>query len=249
MGLYGRSRAVRVLSWIALGLVVLAVLIRLVLDPVAAHYTQKALDNMPDYDGEFESVHVTLLPPGYVIHKLKLSEMLRDGPAHEPFLYAERAHVGLSGGELLRGRLVARARIDEPKITIIQRVAAREEKKPPPKPPRPREQLDKMPKLRVERVEIRGGELAYKDLTTKNRPQLWVHKLEVAVENLATRSELGGGRPVTIDGRGVLGKSGDLTMFVSADPWTDGLTFSGRAALKGLRTAELYDFIEARTNL
>jgi hypothetical protein len=242
-------RAARIILWIALVLVVLAVLIRLVLDPIAAHYTQKALDGMPDYRGQFESVHVTMFPPGYAIHKLKLSEELRDGPAHEPFLYADHAHVGLSGSELLHGRLVARLRIDEPKITVIQRVPAREEKKPPTKQPHPAEQLRKMPKLRVERIEIRDGELAYKDLTTKNHPQIWVHRLEVAVENFATRPELGSGRPITVDGHGVLGKSGDLTLFVSADPWTEGLTFAGRVALKGFRTAELYDFIEPKTNL
>jgi len=248
MSLYRRSRALRVILWIAFVLVSLLLLIRLVLDPLAAHYTQKGLDGMPDYQGEFERVHVTLLPPGYMIQKLKLTEELRDGPAHEPFLYAEHAHVGLSGRDLLHGHLVARVRIDDPKITIVKRAPSPEEKKPP-AVPSPSEQLRKMPELRVTRVEIRGGELAYKDLTAKNHPQIWLHHLQLAVENFATRPELGGGRPITVDGRGKLGKSGDLTLFVSADPWTKGLTFAGRVAVKGLQTAELYDIIEAGTNL
>jgi hypothetical protein len=40
-----------------------------------------------------------------------------------------------------------------------------------------------------------------------------------------------------------------LTLFVSADTWTKGLTCAGRVAVKGFRTAELYDLIEAKTNL
>jgi hypothetical protein len=242
------GRGLRIVLWVALILVVLAVVIRLVLDPIAAHYTRQALDDIPDYQGDFASVHVTLLPPGYRIHKLKLSEELRDGPAHEPTLYADHVQVVLSGSELLHGRLVARARIDDPKITVIKRVA-KEEEKPAIKEPRPAKELGKMPKLRVERIEIRNGQLAYKDPTTKNDPQIWVHHLELAVENFATRRELGGGRPVTVNGSGKLGHSGDMTIFVSADAWSNRLTFAGRMALKGFRLAELYDFIDATAKM
>jgi len=244
------GRGLRIVLWVALILVVLGVVIRLVLDPIAAHYTRQALDNIPDYQGDFAGVHVTLLAPGYRISKLKLSEELRDGPAREPFLYADHAQVALSGSELLHGRLVARARIDDPKITVIKRVAAKAEKeKAPPKEPRPAKELGKMPELRVERIEIRNGQLAFKDATSENDPQIWAHHLELAIENVATRRELGGGRPVTVNGSGKLGKSGDLTIFVSADPWAKRLTFAGRVALKGFRLAELYEFTESKAKM
>src|SRR6188474_1914544 len=60
---------------IALGVVVLlVVVIRSILDPVAAHFTRKGLDQMDGFRGDFEGVHVTVLGPGYTIRRLKLIE-------------------------------------------------------------------------------------------------------------------------------------------------------------------------------
>jgi hypothetical protein len=44
-------------------LLALTVIIRLVLDPIAAHFTHKQLNASEAASGDFESVHVTLLPP------------------------------------------------------------------------------------------------------------------------------------------------------------------------------------------
>jgi hypothetical protein len=237
-------------GWVLFAVVLLGVAVRLALDPVAAHYTRKALDEMPGYQGSFAGVHVTLLPPGYEVRRIKLTEELRGGPARQPVLYAERAQVRLLGRELLHGRIVARIRIDEPKITVIRRLhAAEKKKKAAAPPPGLADQLEKQRPMRVDRIEVRGGELVYRDLTEKHRPAIWLHDLEVTVENIATRPALGGGKPVTISVGGKVAKSGALTAFVSLDPWAKGLTFAGRTELRGLRTAELYDFIEAKTNL
>ena len=81
---------------------------------------------------------------------------------------------------------------------------------------------------RVNRIEVRDGEILYRDLTAPRDPQIWVHALELAVENLATRPELAGGRPVTVSGSAKLGSSGDVTLFVSANPFADKLEFAGK---------------------
>jgi hypothetical protein len=73
--------------------------------------------------------------------------------------------------------------------------------------------------------------------------------MEVAVENIATRAALAEGRPTTVSSSARLGRSGDMTLFLSADPWAKGLTFAGRFQLQGFKTAELYDLIEAAANL
>ena len=60
---------------IASGIVVaLVVIIRLVLDPVATHFTRKALREAEGIRGDFHSVHVTVFPPGYQIRRIKLVE-------------------------------------------------------------------------------------------------------------------------------------------------------------------------------
>ena len=106
---------------IAAGVVVAVVaLVRLLLDPLATHYTRKALNDGEGIRGDFYSVHVTVLPPGYTIHRLKVVEHPRDDWKH-PLLYAERIAVRVDLGELLHGRVSARVRLDEPKLVISKR--------------------------------------------------------------------------------------------------------------------------------
>ena len=87
------------------------------------------------------------------------------------------------------------------------------------------------------------------DLTAPRDPKIWVHEIELAVENLATRSKLAGGRPALASGSAKLGRSGDVTMFVSANPLATKLEFAGKMAVKGWKVAELFDLIEPATDL
>ncbi len=96
------------------------VTIRLVLDPVATHFTRKALNDADGIRGDFHSVHVTVFPPGYQIIRLKIVEHPGDDWEH-PLFYAERVVARLDLRELLRGRVAASARLDEPKVVFISR--------------------------------------------------------------------------------------------------------------------------------
>jgi hypothetical protein len=66
--------------------------------------------------------------------------------------------------------------------------------------------------------------------------------LEVSLENLASRPNLAEGRPVLLGAHAQVQSSGDLAVFVSADPWSDSLNFSGRAVLQGLAMRDLSAF-------
>ena len=238
------------LFWLAFVVVVLVV-IRLVLDPIAARYTQKALDGLEGFKGTFDDVHVSVLPPAYEIKRLKIIEE-PGGRWSEPLVYVEHAQVGIFWRKLLHRQVVARIRVDEPKLTIVQRARGDHPESAKTKATRVPDlsaQMEKMTPLRIDRVEVRGGELALRDLTQKNHPELWLHDLELVVENIATRAALAEGRPTTVAMTGALQRSGKVMLFVSADPWEKGLNFAGRFELRGLRTAELYALIEAATDL
>src|SRR6478609_8388446 len=133
---------------IAAGAVVVVVaIVRLLLDPLATHYTRKALNDAEGIRGDFYSVHVTVLPPGYTIHRLKVVEHPRDDWKH-PLLYAERIAVRVDLGELLHGRLSARVRLDEPKLVISKRA------KSAAGVPDVRDALYRVTPARVTRVEV-----------------------------------------------------------------------------------------------
>src|SRR6185312_3999590 len=78
------------------------------------HYTRKELNASESLRGDFQSVHVTVFPPGYEIHRLKIDERVDPDWKH-PLFYAERVKAGLDLRSLVHGRLVAHDRLDDPK--------------------------------------------------------------------------------------------------------------------------------------
>jgi hypothetical protein len=230
--------------WVLVGLLLLIVAVKLVLDPVATHYTRQALEDLDGYSGRFQDVSVGIFPPSYQITKLKIIEV-PGGNWREPMLYADRISTRLSGKTLLRGRLVARVRVDGPKLTQVSGARPKKAKQPQrePKLPDLRAQLAKAPPILVERVEIKDGEVLFRDLSQPSDPEIWLHDLEVAIETLATRPKLADGRPTTVSASGIVARSGRLSAFVSADPFAKGITFSGRTELRGLKLAELHDLL------
>jgi hypothetical protein len=230
-------------------LVAVVVLVRVLLDPIATRVTRKGLDDLKGFRGDFERVHVTLFGPGYTITRLKLTEEpVPDDGKKAPIFYAERVHVGVAWRQLLHGRLVASARVVEPKISIIER-GEKPKKEEPKRAPDLSRQLREVIPFELARLEIVRGELLYRDLTAPRHPEVWVHRLEAAAENLPTRAKLADGRPATLTASGEVGRSGALTLFVTADPFASPLEFGGRFELRGLRVAELHDFIAPKTQL
>jgi hypothetical protein len=232
-------------------LVVLMIVLRLILDPLAAHETRAALNQMQGFKGDFDRVHVTVFGPGYDITHLKLIEVPAgadkdDVADHQPMIYVDRAHLGIDWRALLHFRLTASLRLTDPKIIITPAKKAAAGK---PKAPDLSEQLQKVTALKVDRIEIRGGELLFREGPGANQPQLWLHHLELVAQNLTTRPKLANGRPATVTAHGVIGRSGDLDLFVSADPFASPLSFAGQLSEKGLRASELYEFIEPKTHL
>lgn len=110
-------------------------------------------------------------------------------------------------------------------------------------------QLRKVTPLDVDHIDIVDGQVAFIDVSRPERPELWLHDLQLSVENLTTRLHLAEGRPVLLTATGTLADSGTVSIFITADPFEKGLTFSGRASVVGLQTSELYKFIEPATKL
>jgi hypothetical protein len=214
------------------------------LDPIAAHFTHKELNVSETVRGDFQSVHVTLLAPGYEIRRLKVIED-QGGDWRHPLFYAEHARVTLDWRRLLHAELTARLRLDRPKSVL----SAQPGKATKAKSPDLEAKLEKMIPARVERIEIREGELLYREVTAPRHPELWLHDIELAAENLSTRERLAHGRPATVSARATLGKSGTVTLFASADLFKAKPDFSGNLALRGWKAAELYDLEEPATKL
>lgn len=235
-------------------LLLLVVAVRVALDPVAEHYTRKALADAEGMKSDFDSVHVSVLPPGYQIRELRIIEA-PGGSWKRPLLEVDRAAVSLYWERLFSGQIATELRLDAPEIEITQHSEAPEEVKEEVEKRKPRSANEVAPKLqalipaRVERIEVRRGSFSFRDADSRGQPELTLHRIELAVENLATRPELTQGRPATASLSAVLGKSGDLSGFVSADLFAKSLNLAGNVALRGWKVEELYELERANVGL
>ena len=155
--------------------------------------------------------------------------------------------------------VVSAIKLVQPKIRILHAApppedaaGGQEQKKPPAQPSEVvdlNELLHKITPLDVDHIDILDGQIAFVDTSRQERPELWMHDLQLSVENLTNRVRLTEGRPVLLTASATLAHSGVVSILLTADPFEKGLTFSGRAAVVGLQTAELYRFIEPATKL
>jgi hypothetical protein len=225
------------------------VALRMILDPVATHAARKGLAQLQGYRGELERVHVSIFSPGVDIARLKLWEHPGGSP-RMPLLFAERLEVRVDWRRLLHGHLVGRVRIEEPKITVVNPATPAPKAKAKAKgAPDLAPQLRKITPLEVDRVEVLRGEVVFRDLSQPAHPELWLHDLDLVAENLGTRPGLAEGRPAKVSGHGRLGRTGEVSLFVSADPFAHPLAFAGRIEERGLRAAELTAFVAPKVAL
>ncbi len=242
-----RHRAATILLVIVAVIIAIAIVVRLLLDPIATRETRKALNNMQGIHGDFARVHVTVLPPSYQITNLKIFQDDGPGTSTQPLFFVKEARLSVAWRQLLHGRLVAAGALHEPKIVYVQ--PKKPPQQPPPHAPSFAGQLRRAPSLRLDRLEVFSGQVLLFLREGDEQPRLWIHDLAVTAQNLATRHAQAHGRAASVTARGEVGRSGELRLFVSADPFASPLAFAGEASLEGLRANELYAFISAKSDL
>ncbi len=223
--------------YVLAALVVLVVVIRLVLDPIAAWGTRKALARAHGFRAAFSDVHLSLLPPAYEIRRFKLIEE-PGGRWDEPLFFVENTQMSVFWRELLRGHLVARVRLEKPKGVAVRRHEEKAEKGVT-----IGKQLQDLAPMKIDRIEIEDGEALIGQGKGKDAPKLWLNHLNLVASNLATRKALMEGEPSTLYMRGRVQRSGALTVEGTMNPWTAKPTFTVESSLKGLDVRELHEFL------
>jgi Domain of Unknown Function (DUF748) len=239
------------------GVVVLGIAVRVALQPLVHHFTQKALDSIPEYDGTFREAHLRLWGLAYHISDVKLIK--KPTPGRRPLLYASEVDVRLLWGELLHFRLSGAAQIDRAKVILVIEQSSGDSAPKDKNADPSDEALDVGAKLRallplrIERIELTHCEVLLIDHTETGVParstELWAHDIEAALENIGTRRDLIKGQPSVLSLRAELQRSGKLSVFITADPLADKLNFSGQASLRELRLAELFGFMSSKTGI
>jgi hypothetical protein len=223
--------------WIPLGIIGIALLALLFINPIVTYGTQKGLNRLKGTSGSFHGLRVTILKPGYNIYGLKVVET--PAKEHEPLFYADRVEMRWSWRDIFHGHLVRRVKMWNPKIVIPMRPG--ENGKPAQPPLEIARTLESVPSAGLDRLEIVGGQITLVD-EHHDGERIWLHDVNATLENLKTRKKLMEGMPVLVTVRGKLQKTGEVTLFLTADPFDKGLTFAGSVELRHLALADLHQF-------
>jgi hypothetical protein len=223
---------------------------RLALNPVARHFSQRALDSIAGYHGNFDAVAISLLHLRYQIDNLNLA---RDpGLGHAETLHVQQLEARLQWSDLWRFHLAGVLRVDEAKVTYViesraQLQAALHSAEALADLPDLGGKLEALVPFRITRIEVRRSEALVVDRTEKGVPdksrELWLHEIEATLENLGSRSALLQGEPATLALEAKLQRSGDLSVFMTMDPLAYKLDLEGELSVRHLQLDELYGFV------
>jgi hypothetical protein len=229
-------------AWGSLILAITLVLIYVFLDLIVSFATQKGLDRLDGASGFFKKCHVTILHPGYDVYGLNVVQMPLQ-PHKEPLFYADKVEMRWSWRELFHGKLVRRINVIKARVMVPMRPV--ENGKPAQPPLEIAKTLESVPSAGLERLAVHDSQLVLVDEHHEGQ-RLWLHDMELTVENIATRKELMQGLPVLVALRGKLQRSGALAVFLTVDPFDKGYTFAGSAELKHLKLTDLYEFTQIK---
>ena len=219
-------------------LLVLVLLVGFGLHPLVMWQTRKRLAVLePQLKVTFKDARLSPLHLTYVLTGLKVVKQPAGSEAL-PYASVEHLEAGVYGKELLRGHLVAWAALTNPRLNLISSPKKSEEQLDP-EVPDLSAKLEAIAPLKIDRIEVRKAAVLYVDKSKPELPKVWLHDLDATVENLATRAALARGEPTTLALSGTLQDSGQLSVFVNADPLAKGLSFAGRANLLGFELKEL----------
>ncbi|MBK7859974.1 MAG: DUF748 domain-containing protein [Archangiaceae bacterium] len=215
-------------------------------DPLVERIARWQLSKVKGYEITF--THAKLQPTKLNLAMTGFKVVKGSAGGHqEPILYMERFELSVFWKELIHGNAVGRLDIENPKINVI--TARSKEADQSTELPQLGKELEALLPLRADRIQVRRGEFTYIDKTTPDTPKVYLHDLEVTVENLSTRAALARGEPTVIAMASGIQRKGEMSAYITADPLAKGLWFSGQAKAVGLDMREFYDLIASKSGL
>jgi Domain of Unknown Function (DUF748) len=236
----------RTLLWLLVPLtLVIAGLVAL--QPLVDWKTRQVLAVFTGYTTTYEAARFRFSKLDYRLTGVKIMKESAGGAA-EPFAAWDVMEMSVDWRELLHRHIVARIGFEK---LVVHLIAAKqqEERQLDPEIPDLSDKLAKALPLTVARVSVSEGELFFVDKSQPEFPRVWLHDLDATVENLSTRLALAKGEPTILAFSSVGQKSALVSAYVTADPVTKGLFFSGRFEVRGLELVELKDLLSSETGL
>jgi hypothetical protein len=232
-------------TWLLVGggtAMVVVAMVGLLASPVARYLTRRTLASMRGVQASFLTARIDLLALTYSLENLKL---IADGaqPTDPPLLTIGDLRVHLRGRELLRGRLVTSAVVEDAKLAVrLTRDMAGGV-------PDPGAELRGLPPVQLTQLAIHHSEVLITDATISPSAKIWVHGIDAELKDLATRPDLGSASAPSFKLSATVQRSGKFTASGTLDPLASTPDFEGEFALAALELSELFASIAPRSGL
>jgi hypothetical protein len=233
----GRSR--RAFSRSGRSLLAIALLLvaaRVALPFAVEHYLNRRLARLEGYRGHVEDVDIALLRGAYRLEGLVIHKTGDDVPV--PFFRAPAIDISVEWKALLDGAVVAEIVMEHPELNIVAERQTGEEADW-------RSAIDDMVPLTINRLEIRNGEVHYRDLGREPQVDMRVDRMRLVARNLSTVRDEGAELPARLHVDARVQRSGRLVADARLDPWDEEPTFNLALRLRDLPARELNPMLRA----
>ena len=227
---------------IFIGVLILAVVLRLILPYVVLRYANKTLAEMDGYYGHVEDIDIALIRGAYQIDSIYINKVDSTTKKQTPFFSAAEIDLSVEWKALFHGSLVGEFVFEKPRIDFTKdKVEPKDVRNDSSSFKQLKE--DFMP-LQVNRCEINDGEIRYVDEFSKPKVDIKLTRLYATALNLRNSYDSSALLPATITANAKV-YEGSLDFFMKLNPLAEEPTFDLNSDLKNTNLVLLNDFFQA----
>jgi hypothetical protein len=225
--------------WLLLVLVILFVIVRLAIPPVAVWYANKKLRNIPGYTGHVSDVDLNLLRGYYQVGGISL--FLVDSIKPDPVIRVRAMDFHLYWNALVKRKIVGEAKILDPRISVYMRML-KAPKKPEVHQPPGTVVFRRLLPIKIDKLAVRNGEIHFKNYIQAPNFDLYMKDVTIDVANLTNREKGGEPNYARIDMTGLAMGSGKVVMHAAVNPISTPPNFKVTMKMTGLNVTTMNEF-------
>jgi hypothetical protein len=239
-----RPRRKRRWLTVLLVVVLLLVVIRLVLPYFVLKYVNKSLGESKTYPGSVVDVDLALIRGAYKIKGVKIekNDTITGKRDSIPFFTSPMIDLSVEWGALFKGRLVGEIDVDEPRVYFVKGKHKDENLKADTTDFK--EVIRDLMPLKINRFEIRNGEIHYIDPNIKPRLDVKMTNIQAVATNLGNTNDSAEVLPAGLKGSADV-YNGSLELNMKLDPLNKQPTFDMNANVTAVDLTKLNDFFRA----
>ncbi|OJV12392.1 MAG: hypothetical protein BGO21_06500 [Dyadobacter sp. 50-39] len=231
---------------ILLGLLIAIVVIRLVLPYIVLHLANKSLANMNGYYGHINDIDLSIIRGAYKVDSIYINKQDSVTQKQTPFFASREVDLSVEWKALIKGSLVGELVFQRPYLLFTKdKVEPKEIVKDSADF---RKILDKFMPLNINRCELRGGAIEYKDFSSTPNVSIAMTNMNLVAQNLRNSYDSSAVLPASIHATAEV-YEGKLRFDARLNPLADAPTFDMSAELNNTNLVKLNDFFQAYAKL